>query len=609
MTDIKANETSTGPGGGCRAESARVKGFALLYLAIAAVFVAMGPRIFASDWVGSSDFHACVEITSSFIALIAALGCLVYYFGQGRRYFLIIGLGFLICGSEDLMHGIFGFERLFAGSGADFSRFIPGTYVAGRSVLAVMIIAAALLEPFLDRLRRLRWEAAVFSAVALAIGGGVTTLAFMLPLPQFIYPDHIIARPVDFISAVLYLAAFAITLRRFLRQRDVFTGSLLVCILLNLGGQVYMSFSKQLFDVFFDVAHWANILSYCMPVAGITVEALGGMKAAQRESADRRRAEAAQRVSEERFRQIADNAQEWVWEVDDQGAYTYASPAVTRILGYDPEELVGRKHFYDTFHPDDREELKKAAFEAFARKEPFREFINRNVRKDGTIAWLSTSGVPVIDERSHLRGYRGADKDITDRRHSEEALKAERQQFISMFDGMEEAVYVADPETHELLYLNGISKKLWGDRLGEKCYRVLQNRDAPCLFCTNDRIFGENLGQPYIWEFQNEVSQRWYRCLDRAIRWSDGRMVRFEMAIDIHERKQAEEELNQRVQEVSEAKHRLEVLVSGTTEREQRMVDLKQEVNDLLEELGRKPKYESPRTVTELHTCVGGDSG
>ena len=132
--------------------------------------------------------------------------------------------------------------------------------------------------------------------------------------------------------------------------------------------------------------------------------------------------------------------------------------------------------------------------------------------------------------------------EIDKRRQAETALQTERQQLTAMFDGMEETVYVSDPETYDLLYLNDACTKRWGHRAGEKCYRVLQNRDAPCPFCTNDRIFGENTGKPYIWEFQNEVTRRWHRCFDRAIRWSDGRMVRFELAVDIHEAKQIQEE-------------------------------------------------------------------
>jgi PAS domain S-box-containing protein len=95
---------------------------------------------------------------------------------------------------------------------------------------------------------------------------------------------------------------------------------------------------------------------------------------------------------------------------------------VEKILGYNLEDVVGKKHFYDLLHPEDREELKKAAFEVFAQKQSFREFINRNVRKDGETVWLSTSGIPILDEEGNLLGYRGADTDITERKRAEEAL-------------------------------------------------------------------------------------------------------------------------------------------------------------------------------------------
>ncbi|GAH28986.1 unnamed protein product, partial [marine sediment metagenome] len=143
---------------------------------------------------------------------------------------------------------------------------------------------------------------------------------------------------------------------------------------------------------------------------------------------ERKKAEEALRESEEHFRQVVENAQEWIWEVDANGLYTYASLLAEKILGYKPEEIVGKKHFYDLFYPEDRERLKKEAFEAFARKESFREFINRNVHKNGQTIWLSTSGVPVLDDKGNLLGYRGADADITEREKAEEALKAANQQ-------------------------------------------------------------------------------------------------------------------------------------------------------------------------------------
>jgi PAS domain S-box-containing protein len=136
---------------------------------------------------------------------------------------------------------------------------------------------------------------------------------------------------------------------------------------------------------------------------------------------ERKQAENALREREKRFSDIADNALVWIWETNADGKYVFASPVVKKILGYEPEEVLD-KHFYDLFHPEDREELRKAAFEVFARREPFCEFVNRNTHKSGKEVWLSTSAVPMFDEEGNIMGYRGSDTDITDRKRAEDEL-------------------------------------------------------------------------------------------------------------------------------------------------------------------------------------------
>lgn len=162
---------------------------------------------------------------------------------------------------------------------------------------------------------------------------------------------------------------------------------------------------------------------------------------------NRKRAEAALRESNRRFSDIAESTLEWIWEVDTNGKYTYASPVVEKILGYKPEEVL-KKHFYDLFLPDEREELKKAAFEVFAKMQPFREFINRNVHKNGKTVWLSTGGVPILDEKGNLLGYRGADIDITERKRAEKELEESQEKLWSMFESITDGLLV----TH----LNGV---------------------------------------------------------------------------------------------------------------------------------------------------------
>ena len=116
-----------------------------------------------------------------------------------------------------------------------------------------------------------------------------------------------------------------------------------------------------------------------------------------RDITERRRMEQALRRSEERFRQVVENANEWIWEVDANGLYTYASPIIERILGYTPEEVLGKKHFYDFFHPDDAAQLRTRAFSIFARKDVFTEFQTRNLHKDGRVVFLLRSGVPILE--------------------------------------------------------------------------------------------------------------------------------------------------------------------------------------------------------------------
>ena len=138
------------------------------------------------------------------------------------------------------------------------------------------------------------------------------------------------------------------------------------------------------------------------------------------------------------------------------------------------------------------------------------------------------------------------------RERMEKALDTQMRELISIFDSINERIYICDPDTHEVLYVNAATTAIFGpDLVGRKCYRVFQGSDEPCDFCTNPMIFGENLGDFYIWEFQNRLNGRWYRRIVKAIRWPDGRMVRYEMAIDINDMKVAQEALRE-----SEEKYR-----------------------------------------------------
>jgi PAS domain S-box-containing protein len=138
---------------------------------------------------------------------------------------------------------------------------------------------------------------------------------------------------------------------------------------------------------------------------------------------ERRRAGQALRDSEERFRSLVETTSDWIWEIDAQGVYTYASPKVAELLGYRPDEVLGRTPF-DLMPPEEAERVRAAFAPILEARGPFRGLENVNRRKDGSLVVLETGGVPVLDEAGEFRGYRGIDRDATERRRAEEALRS-----------------------------------------------------------------------------------------------------------------------------------------------------------------------------------------
>ncbi len=144
--------------------------------------------------------------------------------------------------------------------------------------------------------------------------------------------------------------------------------------------------------------------------------------AISRDVTERRRAEEALRESEARFRDLVETTSDWVWEVDAEGVYTYTSPQVRNLLGYEPEEVLGRTPF-ELMPPGEAQRVRGIFRTAVAQQRPLSSLENTNLHKDGWPVILETSGVPFYDAQGRLAGYRGIDRDITARKRAEEALR------------------------------------------------------------------------------------------------------------------------------------------------------------------------------------------
>ncbi len=125
--------------------------------------------------------------------------------------------------------------------------------------------------------------------------------------------------------------------------------------------------------------------------------------------------------SERRYRSLVETTPDWVWEIDKNGIYTYSSPGIKDILGYEPEEIIGKTPF-DFMAPDVVENLKKLFNRIIAGEKIFHGIENINIHKNGSRVILETSGAPIFNTNGKLKGFQGVDRDITSRKKNEQAL-------------------------------------------------------------------------------------------------------------------------------------------------------------------------------------------
>jgi PAS domain S-box-containing protein/putative nucleotidyltransferase with HDIG domain len=149
---------------------------------------------------------------------------------------------------------------------------------------------------------------------------------------------------------------------------------------------------------------------------------ISGVVANYRDVTDRRRAEEAIRNSEERFRNLVEATSDWVWEVDPNGVYIYASPNVRQVLGYEVSEVIG-KTVFDYMPVRESSRFSKVFKSYVAKREPFAFVESTRLHKDGRVVTMEISGVPFFSEDGSLLGYRGIGRDITDRKKTEKDLE------------------------------------------------------------------------------------------------------------------------------------------------------------------------------------------
>jgi len=206
--------------------------------------------------------------------------------------------------------------------------------------------------------------------------------------------------------------------------------------------------------------------------------------------------------SEERFRQMAEMAGEWLWEQDPGGYYTYSSTAVYQILGISPEEVIG-KHYTEFLTPQD-----KANQQPYATiHQPFYALINHYQHKDGHQVLTESTGLPIINAKGDLVKWRGVDRDITARKHFQDALIESEKRTRLIIECSLSAIVIMD-SYGIITDWNPQAEKMFGWSRNEAIDQRLQNLIIPPRFRKAHRQGLQHFLQTGIAPLLNKVTEQ-----------------------------------------------------------------------------------------------------
>ena len=256
--------------------------------------------------------------------------------------------------------------------------------------------------------------------------------------------------------------------------------------------------------------------------------------------------------SESRYRDLVENVDDMIWEMNEKSIYTYVSPQSLEVLGYEPEELLGKSPF-DFMQPEERKRIREIFLDLLANQRSISELTVESISKEGSLVWLESSATFFTDAEGNFLGIRGVQRNITERIRAERALKESEEKYRVMSENIPVAVYSALPdESSTNLFVSGRIEELTG-YTGEE-------------FLKEPRRY-ENIIHPedkkYLWEKIEEhrtdqtILDVEYRIItkDHNIKWirdrgtptvKDNRVVRIDGFMeDITEKKAAESEIRE----------------------------------------------------------------
>ena len=283
---------------------------------------------------------------------------------------------------------------------------------------------------------------------------------------------------------------------------------------------------------------WSNVLTKDINGNIVDVTCLGV------DQTERLQAEKALKESEAYMRSIFRAAPTGIGVVQDR-VIRQVNDKFCDMLGYSSDELIGLHSKF--VYPSD-EEFEKVGKEKYEQIKIKGTGTVETVlkRKNGEHIDVLLSSTP-ININDLTAGVTFTALDITESKKAEKALYDSHKQFLTVLDSIDATIYVADIKSHEILFMNKYMIESFGqDMTGEACWKAFRKESGPCLNCNNDKLIDNNVPTGVIiWNDKNPRTGKWYINHDRAIKWTDGRLVRLQIATDVTDLLSMEKQLHQ----------------------------------------------------------------
>ncbi|BCM90858.1 putative signaling protein [Abditibacteriota bacterium] len=155
------------------------------------------------------------------------------------------------------------------------------------------------------------------------------------------------------------------------------------------------------------------------------------------------------RDSEQLFRLLAENSTDAISRLSPSFETLYVSPAIQQIIGYTPQELIGR-HPLETVHPDDVDLLRAAYNESVSNPGKVATVAYRRRHRKGHYIWCETTGRAILGKDGTVEEIHVITRDISARRRAEEQLRAAEARYRSIFENAVEGIFQTSPDGHYL---------------------------------------------------------------------------------------------------------------------------------------------------------------